>query len=55
MFIPIKRGVTPFMISLGAAFLMAECYFALTENNVYLIAAFNDYWIFSKSRGNIIE
>lgn len=29
--------------------------FALSENNIYLTADFDDFWIFSKSTGNIIE
>jgi len=29
--------------------------FALNENNIYLTADFDDFWIFSKSTGNIIE
>lgn len=29
--------------------------FALTESNVYLMAEFNDFWILSKSTGNLIE
>jgi outer membrane protein assembly factor BamB len=29
--------------------------FALNENNIYLTTEFDDFWIFSKSTGNIIE
>jgi len=29
--------------------------FALTENNIYLTTEFDDFWILSKSTGNIIE
>ena len=29
--------------------------FALTKNNIYLTTEFSDFWIFSKSTGNIIE
>ncbi len=29
--------------------------FALTENNIYLTTEFDDFWIISKSTGNIIE
>lgn len=29
--------------------------FALTEKNIYLASGFSDFWIFSKSRGKLIE
>jgi outer membrane protein assembly factor BamB len=29
--------------------------FALTEKNIYLASSFSDFWIFSKSRGKLIE